>query len=233
MLNDRAIDIKNKIEKINDDISKAADGAGRKPSEIRLMAVSKTKPVEDLLAAYQAGHRLFGENRIQEIIEKKPLLPADLELHMIGHLQSNKAKAAAENVDCVQSIDKLNTAKELNKKALSAGRKIDYLIEINTSGEYSKDGYHSFESVLSDIEDYLGLEMLNIRGLMTIAPFTHEQAAVRKSFRTLYEYYEKIKTQINLDAFDTLSMGMSSDFRIAIEEGSTLIRVGTAIFGGR
>ncbi len=233
MLNDRAVKIKNNIEKINEDISKAADGAGRKSSAVRLMAVSKTKPIEDLLAAYEAGHRLFGENRIQEIIEKKPLLPYDLELHMIGHLQSNKAKAAAENVDCVQSIDKLNTARELNKKAVSTGRKIDYLIEINTSGEYSKDGYDSFKSVQSDIEQYLELEMLNLRGFMTIAPFTDDTAAIRKSFRTLFEYYEKIKTELKLDSFDTLSMGMSSDFNIAIEEGSTLIRIGTAIFGGR
>lgn len=233
MLDSRALNIKNNIDKINNEIMGAAQAAGRNSSDIRLMAVSKTKPVEDLIAAYEAGHRLFGENRIQEIIEKKPAVPADLELHMIGHLQSNKARAAAENVDCVQSIDKLSTARELNKKAAAAGREIDYLIEINTSGEFSKSGYEGLESVKRDIEQYFELENLKFRGLMTIAPFTDDDSAVRKSFRSLYEYFQQLSSEFDIEGFDTLSMGMSSDFRIAIEEGSTLIRVGTAIFGRR
>ncbi|MDC7227147.1 MAG: YggS family pyridoxal phosphate-dependent enzyme [Spirochaetales bacterium] len=233
MLSERAQEIKSNIEKINAMIAESADSCGRNASEIKLMAVSKTKPVEDIQAAYDAGQRLFGENRINEAAEKFKQLPADCEMHMIGHLQSNKAKLAVESTSCVQSIDKLSTAAELNKRAAALSISLDYLVEINTSGENSKNGYPSFESFTNDFDSFLNLENLRLRGLMTIAPFTDDEEAVRKSFSELYGYYVKLQNMAGNKNVDILSMGMSSDFKIAIEEGSTLVRVGTAIFGSR
>jgi hypothetical protein len=228
----RIDEIKKNIESINKKLNSAAKRAGRNPSDIHLMAVSKTKPLEDIQAAYEAGQRLFGENRILEASDKFSLLPDDAELHMIGHLQSNKAATAAKCCSCVQSIDKFSTAKELNKRAIALNRNIDFLIEINTSGEDSKNGYSNIEAVKNDIEAYLGLSNLKLRGLMTIAPFTVDEAAVRKSFIALNKYFQNLNNELTIK-LDVLSMGMSSDFEIAIEEGSTLIRVGTAIFGSR
>ena len=233
MSSERKLEISKNLEKINLMISEAAINCGRKSKEISLMAVSKTKPVEDIRAAYDAGHRLFGENRIQEAVEKFAQLPDDAEMHMIGHLQSNKAKIAVERACCVQSIDKPQTAIELDKRAAAAGKTLDYLIEINTSGEDSKSGYSGFSAFLKELEIYLNLENLKLRGLMTIAPFSNDENKVRKSFADLYEYFNKLKTEIKTPEINILSMGMSSDFKIAIEEGSTLIRIGTAIFGSR
>lgn len=228
----RTREIRNNIEIINNQLTAAAERAGRKADDISLMAVSKTKPLEDIQAAYEAGQRLFGENRIQEAAEKFSHLPPDAELHMIGHLQSNKAAVAAKCSSCVQSIDKISTAKELSKRAAAAGRNIDFLIEINTSGEESKSGYSGFDAVKRDLDAYLEFPNLKLRGLMTIAPFTADAGAVRESFRALNGYFRTMNEEMEL-SLDVLSMGMSSDFEIAIEEGSTLIRVGTAIFGSR
>ena len=233
MLSGRALEIKNNIESVKSQLEAAAEKCGRNPNEIRLMAVSKTKPVEDIRAAYDAGQRLFGENRINEAAEKFAQLPDDAEMHMIGHLQSNKAKIAAESAVCVQSIDKLSTAKELNKRAHSLDKTIDILIEINTSGESSKSGYESYESFYRDISEYLDLHNIRIRGLMTIAPFIDEEKEIRKSFSGLYKSFCRLKNENINDSIDILSMGMSSDYKIAIEEGSTLVRVGTSIFGSR
>ena len=233
MLSERALEIQNNIDNLNRQIAEAASACGRSAGEIRLMAVSKTKPVEDIQAAYDAGQRLFGENRINEAAEKFALLPDDAEMHMIGHLQSNKAKIAAESASCVQSIDKLSTAEELNRRAAAAGRTVDILIEINTSGEDSKNGYTGYEPVMADLEQLLKLDNLKLRGLMTIAPFVADESDIRRSFAELRGCFEKLKIDAPACGIDTLSMGMSSDFRIAIEEGSTLVRVGTAIFGSR
>lgn len=233
MNSDRSIEISRNIELVNDQIAEAALNCGRSASDIKLMAVSKTKPVEDIISAYEAGQRLFGENRIQEAAEKFSKLPDDAEMHMIGHLQSNKAKTAAECASCVQSIDKLATASELNKRALSINRKLDILVEINTSGELSKSGYQSFNLFLKDLPEYMRLENLRLRGLMTIAPFTEDETMIHRSFASLYSNFCKLQNEIDSHIIDTLSMGMSSDYRIAVEEGSTLIRVGTAIFGSR
>lgn len=225
--------IKANIENINSMIAEAAEKCGRLRNEIRLMAVSKTKPVEDIAAAYEAGQRLFGENRITEAAEKFAQLPSDAELHMIGHLQSNKSKTAAESAACVQSIDKFKTAETLNRHAGACGRKIDFLIEINTSAEASKNGYSSFEAMLPDLDSFLKLEHLRLRGLMTIAPFVDDEKSIRMSFRSLYNSFVRLQKESGPALIDVLSMGMSSDFKIAIEEGSTLVRVGTAIFGAR
>ncbi|HAK47247.1 MAG TPA: YggS family pyridoxal phosphate-dependent enzyme [Spirochaeta sp.] len=233
MLSERALEIKTNIENLNKQIADVATDCGRSPEEIKLMAVSKTKPIEDIRAAYDAGQRLFGENRINEAAEKFQQLPADAEMHMIGHLQSNKAKIAAESAACVQSIDKIKTARELNKKAVACGKNIDILIEINTSDESSKSGYPSFEIFLRDLNDLLSFNNLKLRGLMTIAPFVDDEDEIRKSFSSLYESFQTLKTEAGNIEIDILSMGMSSDFKIAVQEGSTLVRVGTAIFGRR
>ncbi|MDC7124370.1 MAG: YggS family pyridoxal phosphate-dependent enzyme [Spirochaetales bacterium] len=233
MDNERVTEIKNNIDNINNKLNDAAIKCGRSFKEIKLMAVSKTKPVEDIKAAYDAGQRLFGENRIVEASEKFKQLPDDANMHMIGNLQSNKAKLAAESASCVQSIHKLKTAKEINKRAKSLGKKIDFLIEINTSGEESKEGYSSFDDLMRELEDYFELDSVNFRGLMTVGPLTDDTKAIHKSFADLYNYYQKLKTEYKDNEIDILSMGMSSDYEIAIEEGSTMIRVGTAIFGSR
>ena len=230
--NDRVAEIRSNLEDIRCRIDEAAGRAGRSGADISLMAVSKTKPVEDIRAAYDAGQRLFGENRILEAEEKFEQLPEDAEMHMIGHLQRNKAAAAARAASCVQSIDKLSTASELNKKASALGKTLDFLIEINTSEEASKSGYRGIDGLRADIEKYLDFSNLRLRGLMTMAPFTDDEDAIRRSFRTLAGYFDEINRETG-GMLDTLSMGMSSDFEIAIEEGSTLVRVGTAIFGSR
>ncbi len=233
MSTERAEEIKNNIEIIKGKIDDAAQKCGRSIEEIRLMAVSKTKPVEDIKAAYEAGQRLFGENRIQEAAEKFNEIPSDAEMHMIGHLQRNKVKTAAKSASCVQSIDKYETAAELDKRVSEYGRKIDILIEINTSGEASKSGYADYNVFLNDLDKYMKLQNLNLRGLMTIAPFTNSENEIRKSFASLYKSYERLKNDAGTGIIDTLSMGMSSDFVLAVMEGSNLVRVGTAIFGSR
>ena len=233
MNSERTVEIKTNIDRVKEMIDDAAVKCGRRSEEIKLMAVSKTKPVEDIAAAYAAGQRLFGENRIQEAAEKFAELPDDAEMHMIGYLQSNKAKIAAETAACVQSIDKLSTAAELDRRAAVCGRKLDFLVEINTSEEISKSGYRDFETFLKDLDGYLAFENIYLRGLMTIAPFTDNERMIRDAFSSLHRSFVSLQSESGSRIIDTLSMGMSSDFGIAIEEGSTLIRVGTAIFGGR
>ena len=233
MEKDRKTQIKENLDILQEKLSFTADSCGRKAEEIRLMAVSKTKPLSDIKAAYEAGQRLFGENRIQEAEQKFAELPEDAELHMIGHLQSNKARIAALCAACVQSIDKFKTAAELNKYAEAFDNKIDILIEINTSGEESKSGYRDYDDFKKDLEAISGLKNLNLRGLMTIAPFTDDEKLIRKSFSTLYGYFQKLQDDAEASRIDVLSMGMSSDFELAVKEGSTLVRVGTAIFGSR
>lgn len=225
--------IRENIEKIIDQIAEAADRSGRKAEEIRLMAVSKTRLKEEVEAAYQAGIRLFGENRVLEAQSKFEDFHEDGELHIIGHLQSNKAKYVVKIASCVQSIDKIKTALVLNDKLISAGRSMDILLEVNTSGEESKSGFRSSDEMYRTIDEILSLEKLTIRGLMTMAPFTREEAPVRHSFRSLHELFQKTSERYPELHMDILSMGMSSDFKIAIEEGSTLVRIGTALFGAR
>lgn len=233
MISQRVKDIKNNIEKINSIIHDTSTKCGRNYSDIKLMAVSKTRPPEDVMAAYNAGQRLFGENRIVEAHDKFENLPKDIELHMIGNLQSNKANITAKTVSCVQSIHKIKTAKELNKRAQHLNKKIEFLLEVNTSGEASKEGYKDFKELLLDLDQYQTMEYLQLRGLMTVGPLTDDEKAIRSSFSNLYKYFEKLKMELPDKKIDILSMGMSLDFKIAIEEGSTLVRVGTAIFGSR
>ena len=225
------------VAEVRQRIVAAAYRAGRDPSEITLMAVSKTFPAESIREAYQSGLRVFGENRVQEFSGKAPSL-ADLpgtEWHMIGHLQSNKATAAAEVFTAVDSLDSLKLAEKLNAEAGKLGKKLSALVEINVGGETAKSGLAPHCGELEELVTAAPrLEHLDFRGLMTIPPFAEEVEQARPYFRRLRALRDQIAGR-HLPAIrmDTLSMGMSHDFEIAIEEGSTCVRVGTAIFGER
>ncbi|MCL2793282.1 MAG: YggS family pyridoxal phosphate-dependent enzyme [Spirochaetaceae bacterium] len=233
--------VQDNIDSVLEEIASAAKMAGRDPSEIKLMAVTKTKPLEYAEAAYRAGIRLFGENRVQEMEEKfKPRSESgtwsfhnDAEIHFIGHLQRNKVKKALAIACAVDSIDKYETAEEISKCSKALGKTTSILIEYNTSGEQSKSGFENEKELFESIDKIRNLDNLDIKGFMTIAPFTDDEKAIRESFRMLANLFRKVET-IHPDLkMDTLSMGMSSDFKIAIEEGSNIIRVGTRLFGSR
>ncbi len=225
--------IKKNIQDVLDKIASACRRSGRKPEEITLMTVTKTKPREMADAAYEAGIRVFGENRVQEAEEKFTEFYDEGELHLIGHLQTNKAKQAAELFSWVQSIDKVKTAEVLATRCAALDKKMNVLLEMNTSGEESKYGYPSAEAMFRDMDEILKLKELQVRGLMTIAPFTSDEDAVRRSFRACKKQFsECVRKYPELD-FDTLSMGMSGDYEIAIEEGSTMVRLGSIILGAR
>jgi pyridoxal phosphate enzyme (YggS family) len=218
-------------------IAAAARRVGRNQNEIAVMAVSKTQPPERIREAYEAGQRLFGENRVQEFAGKVEAL-RDLhgaEWHLIGHLQTNKAAKAAELFCAVDSIDSLKLAEKLDAAACTFGTKLDVLIEINVGGEAAKSGAAPDSS---DLEDLLSaaprLEALTFRGVMTVPPFTDDPEGARPYFRQLRELRDTIAARrLPAVSMDQLSMGMSHDFEVAIEEGSTCVRVGTAIFGER
>ena len=227
-------DIEAKLDGIIDHIAAAAAKAGRRPEEVEIMAVTKTLPREAVSEAYAAGIRLFGENRVQEAAEKYDQILEDTRLHLIGHLQRNKAKQAAELFSCVESIDKTSTAAALSKARAGAGdRSLDILLEYNTSGEDSKFGFTDSEALRRCIDEVLALPGLRIRGLMTIGPFTTDGDRIHAAFAHLRELFEGLRHIIADPEFDTLSMGMSSDYAIAVEEGATRVRIGTALFGAR
>jgi pyridoxal phosphate enzyme (YggS family) len=202
----------------------------------QLIAVSKTKPLEDLRAAYAAGIRDFGENKVQEIQAKQPEMPADTHWHMIGHLQSNKIKYIAPFVHLIHGVDSFKLLKEIDKQGKKIDRVIPVLLQIHIAEEESKFGFDQseLEEMLSS-EAFLELSHVEIRGLMGMATFTQDVNQIRKEFRSLKGLFEELKTR-NLPAFvqlNELSMGMSGDYIIAQEEGSTMVRIGSAIFGGR
>jgi pyridoxal phosphate enzyme (YggS family) len=222
-------------------IEAAARRAGRNADEIVMMGVSKTFPAEAISEAYAAGIRVFGENRVQEFAEKSALLARtendlhDAECHLIGHLQSNKVNKAAELFHAVDSVDSLRLAERLESAAAAVGKKLEILIEINIGGEAAKSG---LAPKSSDLEQLLKaaprLEHLQIRGLMTIPPFAENPEGSRPYFRKLRELRDKLRVRkLPGVVLDVLSMGMSHDFEVAIEEGSTCVRVGTGIFGVR
>jgi pyridoxal phosphate enzyme (YggS family) len=225
------------IALIQERMAAAAQRAGRKPDEVTLMAVTKTQSPERIREAYDAGLRIFGENRVQEFASKVETL-RDLsaaEWHMIGHLQNNKAAKTAELFDAVDSVDSLKLAVKLNNAAHALGKKLEVLIEINVGGEAAKSGVAPGSS---EREQLLlaapGFEALTFRGLMTVPPFTDDTEDARPHFRKLRELRDLIAARtLPSVAMDELSMGMSHDFEVAIEEGSTCVRVGTAIFGER
>jgi pyridoxal phosphate enzyme (YggS family) len=213
-------------------IAQAAARAGRRPEEVRIMAATKTFPEDVVRIALAAGQRLFGENRVQEAAAKYAQL-RDLELHLIGHLQRNKARKAAELFSAVHSIDKLDTAQALEQACAAANRNMDVLLELNTSGEPTKFGFMSMEALLASVEPILALPHLRLRGLMTVGPFSADQERIRAAFRQLRDLYRRLQDEHPELAMDMLSMGMSADFEAAVEEGSTLVRLGSALFGPR
>ena len=206
------------------------------PASVQLIAVSKTKPNEDIIQAYQAGQRVFGENKVQEMVDKFESLPKDIQWHLIGHLQTNKVKYIAPFVTLIHAVDSLKLLKEIDKEAKKNDRVIDCLLQFFIASEETKFGL-SFEEATEILESKEFIEMENVRivGLMGMASFVDDEEQIRDEFRTLYNYFQVIKShhfKFNAD-FKELSMGMSGDYAIAIEEGSTMVRIGSSIFGGR
>jgi pyridoxal phosphate enzyme (YggS family) len=229
--------ISDNIAAVRERIERAAHGAGRVSEEIALMAVSKTQPAERIREAYLAGQRLFGENRVQEFVEKADSLPdlKDAEWHMIGHLQTNKAAKTAELFRAVDSVDSLKLAEKLDGAARGCGKTIAVLIEINVGGETAKSGVAPGSRELEELLIAAPrLKALVFRGLMTVPPFTDDPQNARPYFRKLRELRDAIAARkLPSVAMEQLSIGMSHDFEVAIEEGSTCVRLGTAIFGER
>jgi PLP dependent protein len=229
--------LRENIAAVQERIDAAATRAGRSPADVQLMAVSKTHPAEAIREAYDAGLRLFGENRVQEFEAKHPALSdlADARVHLIGHLQTNKVGKAAAIFHAVESIDTLRLAQRLNSAAKNFGQILDGLIEINIGGEVGKAGVAADSAELGSIlATAPQLQHLRIRGLMTIPPFHDDPEQVRPYFRRLRELRDEIAARkLPAVSMDQLSMGMSHDFEVAIEEGSTCVRIGTAIFGER
>ena len=216
---------------IKDQVIEIAESAGRNPDDITIISVSKTFPGEVLQEAIDSGITILGENKIQEAKVKIPTLTGNFTIHMVGHLQSNKAKEAVKLFDLIHSIDKVNTAQKINTEAEKIGKIQKILIQINTSGEASKNGISPDETI-NFIRELTDLNNIEVIGLMTMAPYTSDEEIIRRTFRNTQELLEKINSELDLNIKE-LSMGMSSDYKIAIEEGSTMIRIGTAIFGQR
>jgi PLP dependent protein len=217
---------------VRSNIGSAALRAGRRPEDITLVAVSKTKPIELVKMAYNAGVTHFGENRVQEALPKiAEFRPPDLRWHMIGHLQSNKARRVAGSFDYVQSVDSLHLAQTLNRYVEGENR-LPILLEVNVSGERSKEGIAAAEAVAL-ARQVVALPHLDVQGLMTVAPQVEDVEEVRPVFRALRQLLERLWDEVPAASWRHLSMGMTDDYTIAIEEGATIVRIGRAIFGAR
>lgn len=225
--------IKENLNRVQENIRNACARAGRKEDEVTLIAVSKTKPVSMLEEAYALGVRDFGENKVQELVDKAGQLPEDIRWHMIGHLQRNKVKYIIDKVYLIHSVDSLRLAEEISKEAVKHGVTANTLIEVNVAGEESKFGV-SPEDTPGLIEEISRLPAIQVRGLMTIAPFVEKAEDNRIIFNALLKLYVDISRK-NIDNvhMDFLSMGMTGDYEVAVEEGATFVRVGTGIFGER
>ena len=225
--------IKDNIAEVKENIERAAGKAKRDVNDVTLIAVSKTKPVEMIREAYDTGIRDFGENKVQEIMDKYDKLPGDIRWHMIGHLQTNKVKYIADKVCMIHSVDSLKLAVEISKQALKVSREIPILIEVNVGDEESKFGV-TFDEAEDLIRQIAPLSGIKINGLMAVAPYTEDPEQNRGYFARLRQLSVDI-TSKNIDnvSMSVLSMGMTGDYGVAIEEGSTCVRVGTGIFGER
>ena len=225
--------IKNQLEEVRKHIEDACRRAGRNPEEVTLIAVSKTKPIPMLMEAYDAGARDFGENKVQEILNKKPELPEDIRWHMIGHLQRNKVHQVIDKAVLIHSVDSLRLAQQIETDAAKLGLDVDILLEVNVAREESKYGFlmEEVEDAIMQIKDF---SHVHIKGLMTIAPFVDNPEENRGIFKKLFEFAVDIGSK-NIDnvTMSVLSMGMTGDYEVAIEEGATMVRVGTGIFGAR
>lgn len=206
------------------------------PDDVCLVAVSKTKPVAEILEIYNLGQRVFGENKVQELTEKQELLPKDIEWHLIGHLQTNKVKYIASFVTMIHAVDSLKLLEEINKQAKKHNRIIDCLLQFYIAQEDTKFGLNKQEAVdLLESDKFKEFEHIRIRGVMGMASFTEDELQIRKEFRELASVFDFLKSNYFSDqhSFDVRSMGMSGDFEIAMEEGSNMVRVGSLIFGER
>ena len=225
--------LKNQLEEVEKQIQKACDRSGRSREEVTLIAVSKTKPLSDIETAIQCGMMEFGENKVQEILEKVPQLPSDIRWHMIGHLQKNKVRQVIEHVVMIHSVDSVALAEQIEKEAAKRNLEMDILLEVNVAGEESKFGFapEKTEEAAREISKF---SHVHIQGLMTIAPFVENSEENRSVFQKLYQLHVDIKSK-NIDNVNmaVLSMGMTGDYEVAIEEGADMIRVGTGIFGVR
>ncbi|WP_026670222.1 YggS family pyridoxal phosphate-dependent enzyme [Butyrivibrio sp. AE3006] len=225
--------IRENLETVEKNIQAACDRAGRDRSEVTLIAVSKTKPVSDIREAMDCGITVFGENKVQEIRDKTEEIKEPLNWHMIGHLQTNKVKYLPGKVCMIHSVDKLSLAEEIEKQAAKHDLVMDVLCEVNMAGEDSKFGL-SPEEAPDFVKSIAAFPHIRVRGLMTIAPYTDDPETNRPYFKALKKMLDDINSE-NIEGLhlDTLSMGMTGDYEVAIEEGATFVRVGTGIFGER
>lgn len=221
------------LNEVREQIKRACAASGRATEDVTLIAVSKTKPIEMLLEAYEEGVRDFGENKVQEILQKYPQLPSDIRWHMIGHLQKNKVRQVIDKVVLIHSVDSVELAEQIEKEATKRNLIMDILLEVNVAGEESKFGFAP-EQTEAAVRAISVFPHVRIRGLMTIAPFVENPEENRNVFKKLYQLNVDIKSK-NIDNVNMtlLSMGMTGDYEVAIEEGAGMIRVGTGIFGVR
>ena len=229
-MSELAENVKGNLDVLRGRVAAAAARSGRSGADITIVVVSKNRTADEIRAALAAGVRDIGENRVQEAERKRPGLPENFTFRMIGHLQRNKAADAVRIFDAVDSVDSLRLGARLSEELLRAGKTMPALVQVNSSGEETKSGFEPdrLEDAVAELRELPGLEL---RGLMTIGPLTDDEDAVRRAFRETRFLFEKIKTGI--PGFDALSMGMSDDFEIAIEEGSNMVRIGRAVFEGR
>ena len=227
-------DAAERLGRVREAVARAADAAGRNPDSIRLVAVGKRFPAEAIEAIYRAGQRDFGENRVQEAEEKVPALPADIRWHLVGHLQANKTAKAIPLFSLIHSVDSAKLARRLDRQAGEAGRSLEALVQVDLAGETTKSGLPP-EELPELLEEAREFRHLALRGLMILPPFHPDPQEVRPYFRSLREISEDLQGRGLLGATGevALSMGMSHDFPVAVEEGATLVRVGTSIFGER
>lgn len=229
-MNDR---IRENLTAVRHNIINACNKSGRDAETVRLVAVSKTRPVEDLQEAYACGCRDFGENKVQELVEKYEAMPKDIRWHMIGHLQRNKVKYIVDKVYLIHSVDSVRLAEEISKEALKKNVTVSVLVEVNVAGEESKFGTMAEEAV-SLVEEIAKLPGICVKGLMTIAPYVENAEENRLYFAKLKQIYvDIIHKNIDNVCMEELSMGMTGDYEVAISEGATYVRVGTGIFGER
>ncbi|MBN1976655.1 MAG: YggS family pyridoxal phosphate-dependent enzyme [Anaerolineae bacterium] len=240
-------EIVHNLARVQERIAQAALRSGREPTDVTLIAITKTHPAESIVAAYQAGVRHFGENRVEEGAAKMPAVHAAIDgprpkWHMVGHVQSRKAPGVVEGFDYIHSVDRLKIAQRLSRFAQEAGRKLPALLECNVSGEESKFGFDlqgweqdvtRKKTFFTAVEEMLTLPGLAIQGLMTMAPFVPDPETVRPVFTSLRRLLDTLQERLPWGDWRHLSMGMSDDFEVAVEEGATLVRIGRAIFGAR
>ena len=226
-------EIKGNLENVRERIAEICEKSGRAAADVKLIAVSKTKQLHDLEDAYACGCRDFGENKVQELVEKYEALPKDIRWHMIGHLQRNKVKYIVDKVFLIHSVDSLRLVQEIEKEAAKHERTVNILIEVNVAGEESKFGVTP-ESVLELVKEIAQMPHIRVRGLMTIAPYVEDAEENRPYFEKIKKIYvDIIHKNIDNVFMEELSMGMTGDYEVAISEGATYIRVGTGIFGER